>query len=315
MKYMKKYILLFILIFLPFIVNAETCNTNDITISSITIGDKTGNVKEISEATAVGKNINLDLSMSEVGDSVEYKVLVSNESNNDYELDKNSFSIDSNYINYNIYSEDNSNIVKANSEKLIFLKVEYKNEVPNEVFESGTYNDNKSLVLNLSTGDEIVNPKTGVKNNIYILIILLGISFVSFIALNKKHFSIFLIIVIGAIIIIPISVSALCKCEINLESNVHIVKIQQFKIKIVNCSKWLDDYYEFEYGMTIKDWVNSKYIDSIVDDYMTRFGDEKETARSIVKNELLSYFIDKMGYDENYVIQPDDYLVYDSEDC
>ena len=68
---MKKFILpiLLFLMFIPLVVNAETCDTDKISISSIAIESKSDNVEELSEATASGKNINLNISMSEVGDN------------------------------------------------------------------------------------------------------------------------------------------------------------------------------------------------------------------------------------------------------
>ena len=61
---MKKFILpiLLLLMFVPFVVNAETCDTDKITISSIIVEDKSENVIELDEATASGKNINLNQS-------------------------------------------------------------------------------------------------------------------------------------------------------------------------------------------------------------------------------------------------------------
>ena len=149
---MKKQLLVLLLILLiPFVVNAETCDTNKISISSITIKEKNGEVEELESATANGKNINLNLSMLNVGDNIEYKVVIKNESNEDYKLDINDFNISSDFINYSISSDDNSNIVKANSSETIYLKVEYKNEVPEEKYESGKFNDNKNLTFNLSS--------------------------------------------------------------------------------------------------------------------------------------------------------------------
>ena len=175
---MKKLLLpiLILILFIPFYVNAETCDTDKITIENISLESKSDNVEEIDETTANGKNINLNLSMSEVGDNIEYKIVVKNDSNEDYELDKNSFNISSDYIKYSFELEDDINIIKANSSKVVYLKVNYVNEVPDNVFESGTYNDNKSMTLNLSTGDTInvpdtlKNPNTGVQSYIIVFI-------------------------------------------------------------------------------------------------------------------------------------------------
>jgi hypothetical protein len=115
--------------FIPFVVNSETCDIDKMSIKSITIEDKSDNVEELNEATAKGKTINLNLSMSEVGDNITYKIVVKNESNEDYLLDKDSFNINSDYIEYTIKSEANNNIVKANSSKIVYLEVNYANVI------------------------------------------------------------------------------------------------------------------------------------------------------------------------------------------
>lgn len=236
MKELKLIIPIFlILMFIPFYVNAETCDTNKIIISSITVEEESDNVEELSETTVDGKNINLNLSMKEVGDNITYKIVVKNDSKEDYELDENSFNLNSNYINYTFESEDDTNIVKKNSSKVVYLKVKYANEVPDEAFESGTYNDNQTMKVNLSTGDTISvpdtlkNPNTGVQSYILIVFIILLISITVYVLLKNKKYAKFMILIIGATIVIPISVYALCKCEIKIESKIEIKKVEEFK--------------------------------------------------------------------------------------
>lgn len=192
---MKKFILQIILflMFIPFVVNAETCDTDKITISSITIESKSDNAEEIEEATSSGKNIYPNLFMSEVGDNIEYKFVVKNDSNEDYELDKTSLNLNSDYINYSFETDDNSNIVRANSSKDVVLRVEYKNEVPEDKFENGTYNDNKTMIVQLSNGqtinvpDTFKNPNTGVQSYILILADVLVVSGTLYVLLKKKN--------------------------------------------------------------------------------------------------------------------------------
>lgn len=76
---------------------------------------------------------------------IQYKVLVKNDSSDDFQLNNKSLSIESDYIDYSISSSDNSNIIKANSSKTVYLKVEYKKEVPQEAFSSGSFSDNKKI--------------------------------------------------------------------------------------------------------------------------------------------------------------------------
>ena len=61
---MKKILLsfIFLLLFVPVLVNAETCDNDKVYIDSITI-DKNNNVAELQETTANGKNINLTLNI------------------------------------------------------------------------------------------------------------------------------------------------------------------------------------------------------------------------------------------------------------
>ena len=228
---MKKkifYIILLMIMFSPFVVKAETCDTDKISIKSIAIEEKSDKVEELGEATADGKNLNLNLYMVNVGDNIKYKVVVENDSDEDYELDKNSFNIESDYMNYTLESNDDSNIIKANSSKTVFLKVEYKNQVPEELFESGDFSDDKTMTVQLSTEERssidniLNNPNTGVYSFIVILMILLLVSGYSYIVLKKKKYKKLIILIIGFIVTIPMSVYALCKCELKIESKIVI---------------------------------------------------------------------------------------------
>ena len=220
-------IILFCLFFIPCIVKAETCEIDKIKLDSITIDNKSDNIAELDTATINNKNINLNLSMSEVGDNITYKIIVKNDSDEDYELDKNSLNINSEYIDYSLEFEDNTNIIKANSNKIIFLKVVYKNGVPEESFVSGTFNDNKTIKLNLSTNNPtniqnlLKNPNTG---NLYLLIIVLLFIITLLTILKKPKHTKYIILIIGTTIIIPICVQALCKCDIEIESKIRIDK-------------------------------------------------------------------------------------------
>ena len=259
---MKKFILSLILIvlFIPFYVVAETCDTDKLSISSITVEEKSSNVEEIDEASANGKNINLNLSMSDVGDSIKYKVIVKNDSNEDYELNKSSFNIKSDYIDYFLDSADDSNIVKANTSKIVYLKIQYKNEVPDELFESGAYNDNKSITVQLSNDNNandqntIKNPKTGVQSYI-LLILLLLLSICLYVLLKKKEYTKYMVILLIISIFIPLSVYAICKCEINIKSKIRISNNPKF------CYTYLDENYYFEFinGMTWSEYIDSEF--------------------------------------------------------
>ena len=225
----KRFLLLILLLFIPFIVRADdVCDIDKISIESIELVNKTDNIIGATDTYADGKNIVLNLEMAEIGDSVQYEFVVKNESNDDFEINSDSLNLNSDFLEYQINSDDNSNIVKANSSKVLYLKVEYKEEVPSEKFENGVYNDNKTIVVNLSTNeiveDLIENPNT--RTGIIILIIsivtLIG-SFIAFVLLKKKEYLKMMALIFGMVMAIPVTVYALCECDITIESNVQIV--------------------------------------------------------------------------------------------
>ena len=116
MKYLRIFL---ILLLIPFIALAEdTCNQDDIKIESIVLDSTNGNIEETSNPNADNNQVNLGLKMNVIDDSITYKIVITNTSNQDYTFDKNSLSTD--YINYDITYEDNSDIVKAGESKTIY---------------------------------------------------------------------------------------------------------------------------------------------------------------------------------------------------
>jgi len=230
---MKK-VLFLILLFVPFLVYAQTCNTDDLIIKSITLdNDKSVGVEEKTPASINDNNLLLDLSFDTLGNTAEYLIVIKNDSNEDYELN-NQINNTSDYIEYSIETNDN-NIVNANSEKEILLKVEYKNEVPDSSFVDGQYSDNKTIAINLfndtkqSSEDIIINPETGN----YIILLIIGILIVGVIVyaiLRNKKYSPFLIL----LLLIPVFTNAICSKSINIESNIQIYKQKKNYIMIGN---------------------------------------------------------------------------------
>ena len=230
-----KFVLIILLsiFFIPFVVNAETCNVDKVSIDSITIEEVSDHVVEIDEATVNDKDINLNLSMLDVGDSIEYKVVFKNRDKEDYKLDKIGFDSSSKYIDYNISSKDDSDIIKANSNKAFYLKVKYANEVSDEDFNSRTFSDTQTMTVHLSAENKtasiinilknpiLKNPKTGNMAFLIIILILL-ISGISFMLVMKKEYTKVVVLIIGTSIIIPFTVYAICEVQIKVNSSIKI---------------------------------------------------------------------------------------------
>ena len=224
---MKKLLLVFIIsiMFMPFVVNSETCDNNKISIESIDIKNASDNVVEKNEPVINGMGVMLDLEMSEVDDSIEYEMTIRNDSNTDYKLDKNPLNIESDYIDYTFETKDKTNVVKAKSSSEAVLTIQYKNEVPEELLENGSFIDNKTIIIGLNDGKNdiisvLINPKTG-QSLLSLIIMLLIIGSVSLIILknNKKIGTLVLLLGLASL---PFSVFALCSLNLKVESNVEI---------------------------------------------------------------------------------------------
>ena len=259
---MKKIISLLVItiLFIPVVVNAAQCDTSKVYIDSITIDKEKGNVLELEDATAKDKKVNLNLRMSTKDDEILYKVVLKNESNEDYEINKNSININSDYLEYSLES-DNNNIIKANSSRTINLRVKYKTEVDPSKFVNGVYQDNVTMKVNLRSDDTPSNPNTGLPYIIIISSILL-LSGITLIIYKKKKLSTLMILI--GLILLPVGVNALCTCEIIVDSKVVIKTEDEFRIVSYGCAnESRDDTYKYRIGTSLNEFTDSSYFSEL----------------------------------------------------
>ena len=175
---MKKRILLFfVLLLFPVFVYAEACDTSNITITGIEKINSTGYTEEIEEPSTDNTSVSTNLRLYDVGDSITYEINIKNKSNKDFDLNKKINN--SEYVSYEIISNDNK--LKSNEEKTINLKIEYKKKVPDDLYKSAKFIENKQI--DLIVEDYIINPSTG--RNIIITLILLLVIFLSILSIKK----------------------------------------------------------------------------------------------------------------------------------
>ncbi len=318
----KKILLLLIMLLLPFAVNAKTCDENKIKIESIKLESIEGNTEEKSEPLITGRKINLNLKMSKVGDTALYKVLVKNESEEDYLLDENSLIEETDYIVYSLETDENK-VLKPNEEKTIYLRVNYNKKVANSDFNNGVYQDNKNLQVNLSNNNDTVENNPYTNRNIILVSSLLIIILLGSIILIKNKKTKYIILLLA--LLLPFTVKAICNIRLDVESNVTIVKTEQFKLKLFICRYTIaDDTFDFEEGMTIKEWVNSSYIQKLIDKNIELAnnsevsGFERATDEEIAQStrrDIFNLIVNNITHDENYVIQPDDSFIYENDVC
>ena len=254
MKKIKYFILLLAIAFIPIGCFAKTCDTDKIEISSISVLKKSKYVDEKSPAKVSNKTISFYVNMYYVDDYITYKVKVKNDSDEDYYLNEKKITKMSDFLDYILEFDDNSNVIKAKSSKDLYLTIKYKKKVSESSFVDRKYNDYKSFSINLAN-EELLNPKTF--NNIFISIIIFIsiLSFTLYIIIKNKKRSNLLIILITSIILIPSCVFAICKYQITLESDVTIYngKLSSFGFECFS------DRFEFLEGMTVKDWLQSDF--------------------------------------------------------
>ena len=219
---MKKISLLFLLLVFPVCVFAkDNCDPSNIKIESITLEDTKGNIEEIKKASSSVQKINLGLRMNVVGDTASYKIVLKNNSNEDYYFDEKSLNLDTDYVDYTVSYEDDNNIIKGGEEKVLFLKVVYKEKMDSSTLENGLYQDTQVVKLNLTNNnlvDEILeNPLTGRKLGLLIFIFLI-VGCILFYKEKKK--SAYLFLLIG--LTLPFSVQALCRHSLEIENELVI---------------------------------------------------------------------------------------------
>ena len=209
---MKKIFLFLILFLFPLVVFAkDTCDSNDIKIQSIKLEKSTGNIEEVSEANISNQKINLGLKMNVLGDAAEYKIVLKNNSNEDYYFDEESLNLDMESVNYEVLFDDNTNLIRGGEEKTVTLKVSYREKLDSSLYNDGVYSGSQVVQLNMSN---IVNPFTGRFLGLFIFICLVVGFFVLY--KDKRKLSCFLLLFS---FLIPFTVNAVCKHSLEVNAN------------------------------------------------------------------------------------------------
>ena len=203
-----------------------------ITIESITLEEKTDTTTELSEPTINGLSIGFDLKYTQINDYAKYKIIVNNQTNEDYQIDKDSKFNSSDYLTYKYEFDNNSNIIKKNSKITMYITITYKTEVPSDKLIAGKFIENNNITINLSKDTNITkNPITG--NSIFILIlIILIVTIISFVLFKNTRNKKYINIIILSLLIIPIGIYAAQKLQIKVTTKITIGRPSQE----INCT-------------------------------------------------------------------------------
>ena len=226
---MYKKIRLFILgliLLIPFSVFANekivknTNHTGDVYIASselVKIGDE---VEEISSPTLKDLNIKFNIRFLSINQSVQYKLIIKNDSSKDYKVvNENNFK-NSDYIDYQFKFDNGSDIIKANSEEEMLVTITYKKQVPSDKLVNGKFVEDNTMSLNLS--NQISNPLTVLQRYVFsiLLIIVVGVSIIYF--LKHKNIKKSLKVLLIGLILIPVTAKAIDAIKISIDSHIEI---------------------------------------------------------------------------------------------
>ena len=212
-KIIKLIIINLFLLVIPFAVLAD----NTVEINNIENTNITGDSEEIEKPVIDGLNITFNNKFHNVGDSISYRIKVDNTTNLDYKISIEGPNSD--YIDYTYTFLNNNEILSKNTSDYIDITITYKNKIKED-----NYKESNKIVIKLVNEDEAENPKTGInKPIIFILLIILGI--VLYILIRNKHMIKHInIILLGLLILLPITIYALNIYTINIISNIEIEK-------------------------------------------------------------------------------------------
>jgi len=296
--YKKVRLLLLSIIFLvPFMVFAESKveNTNhsgDVYIASSELIKLSDGVEEVEKPTLKDLNVKFNIRFSEVNQSIEYKLIIKNTSNKDYNISTDNSFNKSDYITYNFKYDDGSDIIKANSEEEMLVTIVYTKEVPDDKLTDGKFIEDNAMSLNLS--DEITNPSTILQRYGVNILLIIITCVVAFYFLKTKNIKNSLKVLLLGLMLIPLTARSLDSIKVTIDSHVEVEKPSEFCYYtyidegIVNGTESLkritevQTLYKYRKGMTWEEYLNSDY-NKITDSTTITYDNKKIEMKKYIK--------------------------------
>ena len=262
---MKKLVFLLLLLF-PFMVRA----VENVKITNIEQIEKSETVTVKTDPTFEGLKINFDFKFTNLNDFIKYKVTIKNEDNKDYEIESGVSFNEGEYIKYEFGMNGDSAIIKPGESKEMSLKITYVKEPSPEYFVDGSYVEQNSMTIDLSSSTEQKssvdpasqkqedNPHTGATSVLIFITILLVSGVILTVAIRKND----KVLMTLVLLLIPISIYAIEKITLEIETKIELVATEKtLKVVDYNCGFGEPKTYEFTYknGMTWGVFKDSNY--------------------------------------------------------
>ena len=215
---MKKYLLLItiFLLFLPIIVFAE----EEFTINSIEKMEITGKTEEEANPTIDAKNIDYSIRFYNEGDSIKYKLSVTNNTNDKLIIKDNIMSLSNKNIKYELEIPDGISSIEKGSSKDLIISINYIKKAKEEDFIGGLYKRNDNIEFTLRNNQLIIGVANTLSNSAIkvvaialIVLCIIGIIFTKT-RVNNKITMIF--ILFASIALIPNKAKAVKELKFNM---------------------------------------------------------------------------------------------------
>ena len=292
-----KLLLLSLMFLVPFMVFAEdkvenTNHSGDVYIASSELIKLSDGVEEIEKPTLKDLNVKFNVKFSEVNQSIEYKLIIKNISNKDYNISTDNSFNKSDYITYNFKYDDGSDIIKAGSEEEMLVTIAYTKEVPDNKLSDGKFIEDNDMSLNLS--NEITNPSTIFQRYGVNILLILITCIVAIYFLKTKNIKNSLKVLLLGLMLIPLTARSLDSIKVTIDSHVEVEKTSEFcyytRIDegIVNGTESSKRYknvqalYKYRKGMTWEEYLNSDY-NKITDSTTITYDNKKIEMKKYIK--------------------------------
>ena len=290
-----KLLLLSIIFLVPFMVFAEskvenTDHSGDVYIASSELIKLSDGVEEIEKPTLKDLNVKFNVKFSEVNQSIEYKLIIKNISNKDYNISTDNSFNKSDYITYNFKYDDGSDIIKAGSEEEMLVTIAYTKEVPDNKLTDGKFIEDNDMSLNLS--NEITNPSTIFQRYGVNILLILITCIVAIYFLKTKNIKNSLKVLLLGLMLIPLTARSLDSIKVSIDSHVEVEKpsfcyYTSIDEGIVNGTEHSGSHsvqalYKYRKGMTWEEYLNSDY-NKITDSTTITYDNKKIEMKKYIK--------------------------------
>ena len=233
------------LLLIPFVMAKDT-----VEIENIELDSKSDSAYINSEPNYSGLEMNFDVSFDSPGDFVRYKIYIKNTFDKDFEVVNETMFSDNKFFKYEFKSDD---VIKANRSTVVYLTVSYNDEVDEDSYQNGAYEDFNVVAVKLLNNNKIVNPETSSSIFGFIVLIISVVLLVLLVMYGRKHGFVnnALIILLFGIACIPFIVKAIEELKIQANVKVSVKKV-----------------YNVIYHYDIYEFVSGQEYDSVRGDYL-----------------------------------------------